>query len=201
MTGKTTEDAQDAAPPVSWATLKKTHRNTVRSTKVTLRGDLLDEVERLEEDLRRESAKDEWENRVPLGPQIAQRIRVLEDEARESEVTFSFEGMGRGAYAKLISLHKATAEQESELGQELMWNPETFPPALMAASCVEPAELRGNSEEFNEINETWSVGQVSRIWACCLNANSLVADSPKSDLASAALQRLSSASSSTTAPR
>lgn len=198
MTAQTTEGAQGAST-VPWAVLKKAHRNTVQSTKVTLRGDLLDEVGRLEEDMRRETAKDEWENRTPVGPQIAQRIRALEEEARESEVTFSFEGLGRGDYARLISQHKATPEQETELAQELMWNPETFPPALMAASCLEPAELRGNVAEFTEINDTWSVGQVTRLWACCLNANSLVADSPKSDLASAALRRPSSGSSLTTA--
>lgn len=201
MTSKTTEDAQDTVAAVPWAVLKKAHRNTVQSTAITLRGDLLDEVERLEAQMAVERSKDEWENRLPVVPQLARQIRELEDEARASEVRFTFEGMGRGDYAKLISAHKPTPEQEKDMGQEMSWNPETFPPALMAASCVEPAELRGNVEEFTEIHATWSIGQVTRLWTTCMNANSLVADTPKSGLASEALRQLSSGTSSTTAPR
>lgn len=202
MTGKPAEDVQGIATPVPWALLKKARRNTVKSTRVTLRGDLLDEVERLEEDMRREAEKDAWENRDPIAPQIAQRIRVLEDEARESEVEFVFEGLGRGEFATLQAAHPATAELKAELGvEELEWNPDTFPPALMAASCVEPAELRGDVAEFTEINQTWSNGQVARIWMACLTANSAVAQSPKSEAASEVLRQLGSGNSSTTAPR
>jgi hypothetical protein len=169
---------------------------------VTLRGDLLDEVERLEEQMKREEETDEWNNRTPVAPQVAKQIKALEDEARLSEVEFVFEGIGRGEYAKLLASHKPSKAQEDEFGSaNLMWNPETFPPALMARSCVEPAELKDNLAEWTEINESWSMGQVSRIWGCCLDANSLVADSPKSALASAALQRHSSKNSSTTASR
>ena len=197
MTSKTTEDAQGALP---WAVLKKARRNTVKSVRVTMRGDLVDEVERLEEDMRREEEIDKWENRLPVAPQIARKIRELEDEARDSEVEFIFEGLGRGEFAKLQAAHPATDASKTELGtQELEWDPHTFPPALMAATCIAPGELRGNLEEWTDIHENWATGQAMRIWMACISANTAVADSPKSDLASEVLRRLGSGSSSTTA--
>ena len=190
----------DTQASVPWAQRKKDHRNTVRSATVPLRGDLLDEVDRLEDELVRAEEADARLNRHPVAPSIADRILALEEEARQSEVRFSFEGVGRGRYARLASEHPATDEQKEELdGVELEWNPETFPPALLAESCVEPAELRGDVQEWTEIHENWSVGQVNRLWQACSIANAGVAESPNSQLASVALRRRNSATSSPTA--
>ena len=187
--------------PPSWADRKKVHRNTVRSAVVPLRGDLLDEVDRLEDELLLAEAEDARLNRQPQAPAIADRILALEAQARESECRFTFEGLGRGAYAKLSAAHPATDQQRADMPDvTLEWNPETFPPALLAASCVEPAELAGNVEEWTEIHENYSVGQVNRVWAACSIANAGVAESPNSQLASVAQRRRSSASSSTTPP-
>lgn len=201
MTSKTTEDAQDTVAAVPWAVLKKARRNTVKSVRVTLRGDLLDEVERLEAQMGVEREKDEWENRQPVVPQLARQIRELEDEARESEVEFIFEGMGRGEFAKLQAAHPVTDELTAEYGPGLEWNPDTFPPALMAASCISPPDLTGDLAEWTEIHQTWSNGQIARVWMACLAANSAVADTPKSGLASEVLRQLGSGNSSTTAYR
>jgi hypothetical protein len=178
--------------PVPWSTLKKTHRNTVQSVKVTLRGDLVDLVDRLEEDMRREADVDTRENRIPVAPQIAEQIRAAEDEARLSQVVFRFEGLGRGAFAKLQAEHPPTDAQLETVGRDLEFNPETFPPALMAATCVAPEELRGNVAEWTEINDGWNLGQTQRIWGACLAANMVVATAPKSEYASEVLRRLGS---------
>lgn len=189
----------------SWADLKKTRRNTVKSVRLPLRGDLMDEVARLEEEMRREAETDKWETRRegPVAPQIARQIQALEAEARESEVLFMFEGLGQGALALLQAQHPATPAVRKKLGlpdsQELEYNPETFPPALMAASCVAPEELKGDVEEWTEIHQTWSQGQVTYLWGTCMAANAMVAETPKSERASEILRRLDSESSSTTA--
>jgi len=206
MTDKQTAVAQDdLLARASWAELKKTRRNTVRSVRMTLRGDLLDEVALLEEQMRREAEIDERENRTPVAPGIARKIQELEAEARKSEVLFKFEGRGSGEYALMQAQHPATPEVKKRLGiaadAELEFSPETFPPALMAASCLEPAELAGNVEEWTEIHQTWSNGQVMRLWATCMAANAMVSDSPKSDRASEILRQVASESSSTTALR
>jgi hypothetical protein len=199
---------QVVIPPVasagaSWAHLKTIRRNVVRSVRVTLRGDLLDEVARLEEDMAREARADEWENRDPIAPSIARQIQALEAEARESEVLFRFEGLGQGDFALLLAAHPATPELKARLGlpvdADLEWNPETFPPALMAASCIEPKELTGDLAEWTEIHQKWSNGQVTRIWGTCMTANAMVAETPKSLRASEILRQADSKNSSTTA--
>jgi hypothetical protein len=189
----------DLLSRASWAQLKKLRRNTVKSVRLTLRGDLLDEVEQLEEVMRREAETDKWENREPVAPQIGRHIHELEEEARESETIFRFEGLGQGEFALLQAAHPATDEVRKRLGladdQPLQWNPETFPPALMAASCIEPIELKNNVAEFAEIQRTWSSGQVQQLWDTCLTANVAVAETPKSSLASEASPRRSSKNS------
>lgn len=203
MSSAVTSDQGGVKP--SWSQLRAAHRNTVRSCRLTLRGDLLDEVAKLEEVMRREAEADEWNNRHPVAPKIAQQIRDLETEAQASEVVFAFEGLGQGTLARLQAEHPATAETRKRLGldegAELEFDPETFPPALMAASCIEPAELKGNVEEWTDIHQNWSTGQVTRLWAACMGANAMVAETPKSERASEILRQANSANSSTTAPR
>lgn len=198
------EPQDDLLMRASWADLKKARRNVVKSCRVTLRGDLLDEVSILEEDMRRAAEEDDRENRTPVAFEIARQIQALEAEARQSEVLFKFEGLGQGVFATLQAEHPATPEIKKKLGLEnepLEFHPETFPPALMAASCIEPIELKGNVEEWTEIHQGWSHGQVTRLWATCMAANAMVAETPKSEPASEILRRLGSESNSTTASR
>jgi hypothetical protein len=185
---------------VSWAAIKKLHSNARQSVTLCVRGDLVDEIAKLEQQMAREDEDDQRVNRHAVAPQIARQIQELEAVAREAEVTFTFQGLGQGRFAKLQAQHPATAENKQQLGtDELEWNPETFPPALMAASCIAPAELAGNDAEWLEIHQSWSNGQVLRLWATCMAANAMGADTPKSQRASEILQRLGSANSSTTA--
>lgn len=194
MSSETPELAQGGT--LSWAQRKAAHRNTVKSTQVTLRGDLLDAVELLEEKLEQVRADEAGSNRTPKESlRIAEEIQKLEAQARESEVVFSFEALGRGAMARLQAQHPPTDAQRKEFGEELDHNPETFPPALMSATCVVPAELHGDLAEWTDIHENWSNGQVTRLWRTCMLANALVADTPKSELASETLRQHSSGSS------
>jgi hypothetical protein len=196
--------ASVAAPPAptSWAQMRAQHRNARQSVRIPMRADLVDEMTVLEEQMRREDERDTWENRTPVAPQLARQIQELEAQVRDSEVLFVFEALGRGPLAELNIAHPATAEIKKKLeNDDLPWHPETFPPALMAACCVEPAELRGNVAAFEEIHRDWASGQVMAIWGACMSANGITAgvDSPKSLRASEILRRIDSESNSTTA--
>lgn len=202
---QTTADAQDDATPISWAPswaqLKKQHTNARKSVRLTLRGDLMDEIATLEEEMHRQEREDEKYNREDLAPKIARQIQDLVEAARAAEVLFTFQGLGSGEFAKLQAAHPATDENRKALGtDELEWNPDTFPPALMAASCIAPADLHDNTAEWTEIHRSWSNGQVMRLWTTCMAANAMGADTPKSERASEILRRLGSASNSSTAP-
>jgi hypothetical protein len=67
--------------------------------------------------------------------------RRLEEE--EALAVFTFRSIGRKAYDDLVADHPPTKDQRlkakaSGLG-DIAWNHDTFPPALVAASLVEPA--------------------------------------------------------------
>ena len=197
MTAVSPKAAQgDETPSASsWALLKGQHSNLVRSVPVVMRADLLDQIDRLEAELIEIRQEDERVNRVALAPHIAEQIRELEKQALASEVRFAFRGLGRGEFARIQAAHPATDEIKAEFGENTDINPRTWPPALMAASCIEPPELAGNLAEWVQIHEEWSDGQVMRIWATCMGANAGVAGPPKSAIASEVLREGRSGSS------
>lgn len=184
-----------------WAKAKQDHRPVHQSVRVPMRGDLLAEIGRLEAEAQQAAAIDQVENRDPVAPALAERILQLQDELRASEVEFVFHGIGRKAKAELEREHPPTPEQQTkaeEDGLKLLWNGDTFPPALLAASCVAPEGF--DLEAATEVWDEWSEGQAKPLWQACLVANVAGSDvGPKSPIASAILH--GSAKNSTTAPR
>jgi hypothetical protein len=154
----------------------------VRAT-VCLDSDLVLEIERLEESLARETKLDETTNRAPLAPGIAERIIELREQAKAKEREFVFASIGRRAYSDLIRSHPATEAQAEEAGARLAWNTDTFPPALLAASCVEPTDT--SLAWWQRKYDQWGTGQVARLWQACLAAQGGVVEVPKAEAASA----------------
>jgi hypothetical protein len=154
----------------------------VRAT-VCLDSDLVLEIERLEEQLARETRLDETTNRVAVAPQIAADIMALREQAKAAEVEFVFASIGRRAYSDLIRSHPATDEQSEAAGARLLWNTDSFPPALLAASCVEPSGT--DLAWWLRMYDQWGTGQVARLWQACLAAQGGVVEVPKAEAASA----------------
>lgn len=171
------------------------------TARIPMRGDLGSEIEELEERLRVEQEVDRGENRAPLAPQLARQLLDLQEELRQSEVSFVLRGVGRRAFTDLVGDHPPAADQlekATELGIQLQWNTDTFPPALVAASVVVPDDW--DLEDWAEAYEDWPTGVWARIWRAALAVNNGVVDpGPKSVRASAILAT-ASAQSSTTAP-
>jgi hypothetical protein len=185
----------------SWDQIEATHQHVRQTVHVPMRADLIDEIATLEQRARREAAIDARENRMPVAPQLAEQIRELEDEVAASEVAFVFQAVGRREYAKLLAEHAPSEEQRASAEEQqirLSYNPDTFPPALLAASCIEPADT--TVERMTNVWLNWSEGQVSPLWAACLATNMGSADvGPKSLIASEIL-RASEPNSTTAAP-
>lgn len=188
------------AAAASLADLRATHKPVQNTVRVPMRADLADEIGRLEDQIGREQRVDERENRDAVAPQLAKQVRELEDELAASEVEFVFRAIGRRDYAKLLTDNPPNDEQKAEAeagGFMLAFNPDTFPPALMAAMCVTPASTL---EDWADIWENWSDGQTQQLWQTCLKTQQGSVDvGPKSLIASAILD--ASAKSSTTARR
>lgn len=170
----------------SWAERKGQHRRPVHTVRIPMRADLPDEIARLELEVRRAKVVDARENRDPVALQIARQIQDLEVELAASEEAFTFQALARGAARELIAEHPATEDQQKNAaaeGRRLQWNPDTYPPALIAASCISPAGF--TLEDATEIWDEWSDGQVAQLWSACLSVNAGTVDvGPKSQIAS-----------------
>lgn len=178
----------------SWADIKAKHRRTRVSVAIPMAADLADEHGRLAVELKRARDEDEQHNRDPQAPLIAQRMLDLEVEIRASEVTFTFEAIGRGAKRQLLRKHQPTDAQRDEASSQgvddIAFNIDTYPPALLAASCVQVVDAAGDSVDVADIDWVeiwgdWNEGQLQRLWRACLAADAGVADTPKSTAASA----------------
>lgn len=102
--------------------------------------------------------------------------RAERDAARAaldgSTVWLVFRAVGRKAYDQLVRDHPPTEEQLAEKRDPgtptPAWNLDTFPVALIAASCVEPAMT---VEEAQTIWDEWNGGEIADLWMAALRAN------------------------------
>lgn len=170
----------------SWAQIQALHSNSQESVTLVLDTRAATEAKRLAETL--DTARDG--ERLTL----AKRVKALEDKANDSSETFTFEAVGGERHELMVAEHPPTDEQKKAApeGMTPRWNVDTFPPALAAACCVEPLELRGNVAAWDEIRRTWAPGQWARLWGACLAAQAGVVDAPKSQAASDVLRSFES---------
>ena len=118
-------------------------------------------------------------------------VEAAEAEVAEAEVEFEFAGIGRQAWLRMVAVHPPLAEHKAE---GFDFNPETFPPAALAASCVSrPLTL----EDAEWLAAELDIAEWSKLWGACITANVGVATRPKS--VAATVLRRTSAPSWTTA--
>jgi len=105
-----------------------------------------------------------------------QALEELENRLRDEDaiVEFTFRSIGRAAYDALANAHQPTALQRAQakaLGMgEIMWNTETFPPALVAASLVEP---KLSAEEVESIwrDDNWNQAELNALLQAAVEVN------------------------------
>lgn len=151
---------------------------TARESKVRILLDqrLLAEHERLDAELLAATKLDGEENRDPVGPGLAQQLVAFEAAIEAAKREFRFRAVGKKAWADLLALHPPTKEQTAA-NPRIDHNPETFPIAAIAASCVDPVMT---VEQVGRLEEALNLAQFDKLWAACLDANVGAFDSPKS---------------------
>lgn len=95
--------------------------------------------------------------------------------AEEDAITFVFRSIGRKAYDRLVTAHpptdaaKAEAVKQGANPEDLSWDPETFPPALMAAAIVHP---HLSEEDIQEMwnSEDWSGTELQNLYYAAIAA-------------------------------
>lgn len=101
---------------------------------VLLRSDLMAERNDLQRAWAEAVVLDERENRLPEAPGLRKQIDELNERIDQSAQWFTFTEISRYDYEKLLRQHPPKGANKDEY----MWDPETFPPALIAAASLEP---------------------------------------------------------------
>lgn len=147
-----------------------------------LRGDLVAEWESLERQLQaaQTANADSLAGRGDAH-QLAERMQAIRDEMRAHEHVFRFRGKSAQEYSDLQAKHPATPQQR-EQGLDLNWD--TWPTALIAACCVDPAM---SEDQAAELRNAVSDAQWDAMYVAALAVNRQVVDVPNSDSVSAIL--------------
>lgn len=161
-----------------YADIKARKTSTRRTVKVVMDGEVVSRIDALKDRIKAEERIDRRENRDPVAPGLKRELDALYDQARASEVTFTFRSVGRARFDKLVAEHPATAEQRKQVKEMTAergmpfdppkWNLDTFPPAIVAASAVDPELTLAEAQEL-WTDENWSPAELLKIFECALS--------------------------------
>lgn len=166
---------------------------------------LIEEHAALDAELQRALVDDGRHNRQPEAPRIAKQIEELEQRIESSAIQFKFGALSYRAWSDLLAAHPPTKKQLKEAAdrsgewmrrQVLDHNPDTFPPALVAACAVEPEMT---AEQATQLADELGPDQFELLWQACIEVNRGGEVAPKS-LAAGAILRTSELFASTPAP-
>ena len=116
---------------------------------------------------------------VPKSRELAERITGLEERMRASQVVFRMRGISAYRYQELRDAHPGRE------GKNEAWNPVSFPTALIAACCVDPAM---NEDEAHQLIEALGTGQTDKLFTAALQVTQGPGAVPFSLAASATLR-------------
>ena len=157
-----------------------------RTVPVCLAGDLAGEYESLEEELRKVS--EDWEPsdlaEAHPGRAIAERMRALKEQVHAAEVQFKLRYIGDKAYSDLVAAHPSKNDDEA-------FDSESFPRALIAASCIDPVM---SEEQAAELFEKLNQGEIKKLFDAAWDVHNSSDIVPFSLLASGLLASLTDAS-------
>ncbi len=143
---------------------------------IQLDGELADRIADLRKLHLAARDSDRLSNEPDKAPAIMAQIEALVEESKDTEVIFTFKSIGRFAYDELVTSHPPTKEQKKD-GAE--FNADTFPPALVAASCVDPSmSLEDATAMFS--SPDWNGAELRRIFFGALEVNTETGDIPLS---------------------
>lgn len=148
---------------------------------ICLAGDLNARHEELSRQL--QAAGDSWvpDSLSGVNPKLAlaEQITALEREMAEHSHTFVCRALPRSKYAELRRAHPA---RDDTAVPERLFNLDTFPVALVAASCVDPEFP--SVEKVDELFDRLGQGAFDEVFTAAWAANTGGSGVPKSLLAS-----------------
>ena len=118
--------------------------------------------------------RDDEQTQRELDDLLAQ-VEEMKPQVEEATLTFRFRSLSRKKYDELQSAHLPTPAQiqeakDSGLGIPAV-NTDSFPPALIAASCVEPEMTLDDAKSLWEDDENWSQGELTMLYEVAIAVN------------------------------
>lgn len=162
-------------------------RPITRTVRLCLRGDLIAERQRLEQELAAARAIDKGQNKAPTAPAIAKRIRKVEAEQDAASIEFEVRSIGHRAWDELLDKFPPS-DAERERG----WS---FSNGFQDAACMSSTSLRLDDGELERVTPEQMVvlsaklsdQQYTTLWTTVLSVNIGADDIPKSEAATAVL--------------
>lgn len=143
-----------------------------REVRVCARGDLVDRHAHLVSQLAAlEKAHTGSLAGNPEVQAVSAEIVAVEAEQEASTLTFHLTSIGRRKWAGILADHPPR-KQDKGMG----YNPETFPPAAVAACCTSPAL---SEDQAVRLTEKLPEGEWGKLWVTCLNLNLSETPHPK----------------------
>lgn len=171
-----TEPKEPFNKALDFADIMRKKTAVSKKVKIQLDGAIAIKMEALEDELDEARAYDKAHNEPDRVPEVEKKIEALVQSAKETSVTFEFQGIGRAAYDKLVEAHPPRKEDKDNKAE---FNVDTFPPALIAASSFEPKITEEQAELiFND--PSWSQAELLKLFYTAYSVNNEVADLPKS---------------------
>ncbi len=185
--------------------IKRLKRPNTRKCVILLDSGLshqMDELEREIENLdstksRRAGLADTTDREIDA---LMEDLEVLQREAEEVTVEFTFQDIGRRNYDDLVGANKPTDEEKKEYADAggdgvLAYSTETFPPSLINRTAIDPTITLN---EAKEIFDDWSEGDLELLFTTALLVCKEPTSLPKSRAGIAKIR--ASRQNSTTAP-
>lgn len=102
---------------------------------------------------------------------LLEEITAVEAEQEQYTLTFELQAIGAQAWADLLRQHPPTKDQRG-----FAHNPDTFPPAAVAACSEEP---KLTVEQASRMFSTFESGEWSKLWIAAVSLNELETPHPK----------------------
>lgn len=116
---------------------------------------------------------------------LGRKVNEAANAVHEAELEFRFRAMPGRKWLDLVAQHPLTAQQRKD-GATGGWNPDTFEPAALAASCVDPEMT---VEQAAEMRSMLLFDTYLTLWKTCLEVNGGDGGPKASPLASVILRR------------
>ncbi len=165
-----------AAKARTIADIRSRKKPVTKKVAIQMDGEIANQIEELREMHDTARNNDRVSNEDEKAPAIQDQIDELLEQALESVEVFTFKSIGRYNYDKLVGQHPPTKDQKK---QGMDFNPDTFPPVLVAASCIDP-EIPLEDSEAIFADPNWNGAELRKLFFGALESNTEMGDIPLS---------------------